>query len=304
MNRFPAPKSGQCRRLLGVSSVGAAVAVIALAGAPAAFAAEDYIQFSLDGKTYAPSISVPIFKDAISYVPGDQTGSTLWVRNTSGEPARLSSAAIMVRSDPQLNRQLGLTGGAASDLGDTVLLGSQGSCTDIPGVWDLGAGEDLELNLIIGLSMEAPNDTMNRSADFDMLFLLESKEAQQRTACEAFANPGLLPPGLEAAPGMSPAPAKTDPAAELAFRIGTRNSGPVMSSGPGQRGTATERVPATLPPQGTAPLEPQPPVGITPAGFQSTVEPVIRSLSGTLLIAASVLFAAAVVVRVREGRYE
>lgn len=299
MNRFTAPRTGWGQRLIGVSAVGAVAAAVTLAGAPSVFAAENYLQFSLDGITFAPSISGPIFREPLTYVPGGETSSTVWIRNTSGETARLSSAAIMVRSDSQLNRQIGLTAGLDSDPGNRVALGSQGSCTNVSPVWDVGSGEELKLSLVVDLTLDAPNNTMNRTADFDVFFLLESQDAQQRTACEALSGPGELPSGLAAAPGMA-APAETDvPAASLA---GTLNSGPMMASQPEPRRVAGEVNPGLRPPQDTIPMGP--PVGITPAGFQSTVEPVIRSLSGTLLIAVAVLFAAAVVVRVREGRYE
>lgn len=303
MNRFTAPRTGWCRRFIGASAVGAAAAAFTLAGTSSALAAQDYLQFSLDGETYSRSISGPIFRESLTYIPGDEARSSVWIRNTSGEPARLSSAAVMVSSDPELNRQLGLTAGPATALGARVPLGSQGSCTDIPGAWDLGSGEELELSLVVDLSMDAPNDTMNRTADFDVFFLLESEDAQQRTACEALAGPGELPPGLVAAPGTStPAQPQTS-STELTSPAGSRASSPVVLNREEERFIAGGVLPAARPGKSAVPME-QPPAGITPAGYQSTVEPVIRSLPGTLFIAVSVLFAAAVIIRFKESRYE
>lgn len=299
MIRFAAPSGGWSRRLIGASAVGAVTATVSLAGAPGAFAANDYLEFSLDGSTYAPSITGALFAEAFQYVPGATAGTTIWIRNSSGEPARLSAAAVMVRSDPQLNRLLGLTAGLTSDLSTRSPLGREGSCTDIPRVWDMGSGEQLELNLVVDLSVDAPNNTMNRSADFDMVFLLESQEAVPRQACAALAGPSRPPAGSGKEPG-NPGRAETsrEPAEPVAL--------PGMSDG-GTAATPNTVFPVALPerpagdrlPRGVTPAEQQRPAGIIPASFQSTVEPIIRSLSGTLLIGMSVVFTAAVVLRLR-----
>ena len=149
MNRSTASTAGWSRRIIGASAVGAVAAAVSLAGAPGAFAANDYLEFSLDGTTYAPSITGTLFNEAFQYVPGAAAGTTIWIRNSSGEPARLSSAAVMVRSDPQLNQQLGLAAGSEPDRPVRSALGAQGSCTDVSEVWHLDSGEELELSLVV-----------------------------------------------------------------------------------------------------------------------------------------------------------
>ncbi|MCC9198032.1 hypothetical protein QNO08_04805 [Arthrobacter sp. zg-Y820] len=286
--------------MIGASAVGAVAVAVSLAGAPGAFAADDYLEFSLDGVTYSRTMTGPIFKEAFQYVPGASAGATIWIRNNSDEPARLSSAAVMVRSDPQLDRQLGLTAGLAAAPGDRVALGSQGSCTDVPQVRDLASGEQLNLSLVVDLSADAPNDTMNRTADFDVVFLLESKDAAPRQACAALSGPIQPPAESEAHPGN---PAPTGTAASTSELVALS-----AISGPRLATTTNSVFPAALPerpayvrqPQAVVPPQQQPPAGIVPAGFQSTVEPIIRSLSGTLLIGMSVVFCAAVVLRVRK----
>ncbi|MBO0908175.1 hypothetical protein [Arthrobacter sunyaminii] len=298
MNRSTASTAGWCRRLIGASAVGAVAAAVSLAGAPGAFAADDYLEFSLDGTTYAPSIAAPIFSEAFHYVPGAATGSTLWIRNGSGEPARLSAAAVMVRSDPQLNGQLGLTAGLTSGLPGRSVLGPQGSCTDVPEIWDLGSGEEHALSLVVDLSIDAPNETMNRSADVDMIFLLESTDAAPRRACDALFGPGE-PAEFGAAPG-SPGPRLTaGSSAEPVTLPGISDAGETAGPNSVFPAALPERQAEARAPQAVVPAEQQPPAGITPAGFQSTVEPIIRSLSGTLLIGMSVAFCAAVVLRLR-----
>lgn len=299
MIRFTAPSGGRGRRSIGASAVGAVAVAVSLAGAPTAFAANDYLEFSLDGSTYAPSITGALFKEAFQYVPGASAGTTIWIRNSSGEPARLSAAAVMVRSDPQLNRQLGLAAGLTSDLPSRSRLGGEGSCTDIPRVWDMGSGEQLELNLVVDLSVDAPNNTMNRSADFDVVFLLESQDAVPRQTCAALAGPSLPPAGSGKEPdNLDRAETPRSPAEPVALPgISDGHSAAMPNS---IFPVALPEHPAgSRPPQGVVPAEQQPPAGILPAGFHSTVEPIIRSLSGTLLIGMSVVFTAAVVLRLR-----
>ncbi|MCC3266554.1 hypothetical protein [Arthrobacter gengyunqii] len=303
MNRFTASPSEWSQRAIAASAAGALAAAVSLAGASGAFAANDYLVFSLDGKTYSPTITGPIFNETFQYVPGAAAGATIWIRNSSGERARLSSAAVMVRSDPQLDRQIGLTAGLKPDLSTRSALGPQGSCTDIFEPRELEPGEKLALSLVVDLSTDAPNDTMNRSANFDVVFLLESTDAASRSVCDAWAGPSQ-PAAESGAASGKPGPAETDASSsELATLPGIAGAQPATPNGI-YPAALPERQAEARPPQAAAPSEQQPPAGIMPAGFQSTVEPIIRSLSGTLLIAMSVLFAAAVVLRVREGLYE
>lgn len=301
MNRFTASKTGRGRRVMGAAAVGAVAAAVSLAGAPAAFAANDYLEFSLDGQTYAPTVSGPVFRETLDFIPGAAVDASIWVRNTSGEPAWLSSAAVMVRSDPELNQYMGLKAGLAPDFSVRSALGSQGSCTNVSQIWDLGPGEDLELTFIVDLALDAPNDTMNRTADFDLVFLLASKDAAPRPACEALFVPGQPPAGPDATPGKPDVAAPGGSSEDLVVLPGTGAPAGTLGAA-ASTGVWTAGMPGSAPadryPKATAPME-APPSGVAPAGVFSTVEPIIRSLSGTLLIVMSVVFAAAVVLRLR-----
>ena len=299
MNRFTASKPGWGRRWIGVSAFGAVAAVISLAAAPAALAANDYLEFSLDGTTYSPSMAGPVFNESLQYVPGASTDATIWIRNNSREPAWLSSAAVMVRSDPQLNKQLGLTAVLKSDFSLRSALGAQGSCTDVSEVWAMEPGEELELGLVVDLSPDASNNTMNRSADFDLIFLLESKDAAPRQACAAVTGLGPLPAGSATTPGNPGPTAAGAPSSELTALPGTAGARPATGPSSIYPATLPERPADARPPQAIGSTGQSPQTGIIPAGFQSTVEPIIRSLSGTLLIAMSVIFSVAVVLRLR-----
>lgn len=296
MNRNTAPAAGWRRTLLGASVAGAVGTAVSLAGAPGAFAAGDYLEFSVDGMTYAPSIAGPLFRELLEYVPGGTSSATIWIRNNSEDPAQLSSAAVVVRSDSELDNYLGLRTRSGSSLSPRNSLGGQGTCTELQDVWDLGPGEEREIRLILDLAADAPNNTMNRSADLDVIFLLESKDAASRQACAALGNP-TQPSGQSGAGAGDPGPVGASVPSEAATLPGTR----------GARQTGSNSaVPAALPqrPAGEGPVKQDPRAAIIPAGFQSTVEPIMRTLQGTLLIAMSVLLAAAVVLRFRKRQVD
>lgn len=294
MTLLPASTTGWGQRILGVSAVGVAAAAMLLTGTPAAFAAEDHLQISRDGQSWPATVPVPVFDESVRYVPGTSNTATIWVRNSSSEPASLSLAAVVVRSVPELSNYLGLQAGQASELSDRTALGAQDSCTDLGPAWDLGAGEARELSFVLDLSVDAPNAAMNQTADVDLLFLLESSDIAARGACAAASA------GSETG------------SADLQILSGT-GAPPSSASNNARIAVSQDAAPAERNPEND---DPQDPVvsetspnnspnadpGIVAAGFQSTVEPIIRSLSGTLLIAMSVVFTVAVVLRIRNRR--
>ena len=307
----------QTRRLGGVSAVLVLAGAVALAGAPGAWAADDYLQFSPDGKSYGRTISGPVFSDPITFIPGAGQPATIWVRNNSKDPAWLSSAAVMVRSDPELNGYLGLTAAEGSGPAVRVGLGSSGTCRNMPKSWDLNSGQEIELTFVVDMSLDAPNGTQNGDAEFDLLFYLESREAglEPRDACSVL--DGGTDQGENSGPGTGTGGGIPPTGRPKVLSMSQRGSAPAVGSLAALPGNGTSsgglqamtagavagrsaaRVPA-----GTDSLGQQAEPQVLDAMVQSTVEPVIRSLSGTLLIAMSVAFTAAVVLRVRSGRYE
>lgn len=306
-----APAAGWRRSLIGASVAGVVGTVVSLAGAPGAFAAGDYLEFSLDGETFTSTVAGPVFGESIDYVPGGTSSATLWVRNNSEDSARLSSAALVVRSDPEMNNYLGLRTGKESGLSTRTSLGGSGSCTDLQDAWELKPGEERVMRLVLDLAVDAPNDTMNRSADFDVVFLLESTDAVSRTACAALGNP-TQPPGESGTTANTSGPTGARGPSEVTALQGTRGMpqpapNSVFPAALPERGDsggqANEAMDAGLP-QAGGPAEQNPQAAIIPAGFQSTVEPIIRTLQGTLLIAMSVLLAAAAVLRFRKRQLD
>lgn len=305
MGRLPASTRGWGLRILGVSAVGAAAGALLFTGTPPAFAADDHLQISRDGQTWPTTLRGPVFNESVSYVPGASSSATIWVRNSSSEPASLSLAAEIVRSVPELSNYLGMQAGPASDISDRAALGPQGTCTDLGPIGELGAGEARELSFVLDLSVDAPNAAMNQTADVDLLFLLESKDIAPRSACAA--APAETGPGtaeLQTLPGTVAPSSSASNNASIAVSqgAGTTPAGPGGTQSPGpQEQPSPITAPDTAP--DTAPAtSPDADPGIVAAGFQSTVEPIIRSLSGTLLIAMSVVFTAAVALRIRNRR--
>ena len=308
----------RARQLVGASAALTLVGTLSLIGAPSAWAADGYLEFSADGNRYGASLEGPLFIETVSYIPGAGQAATVWVRNNSDEPARLTTAAVMVRSDPELTGYLGLAAGPGPSLSERVALGSSGTCMDVPALWNLDGGEEVALTFAADMSLDAPNATQNREAEFDLLFYLEPTAAgpAPRAACDALdggnkggtdegtdsggvgGQPGTgVPDAGSGAQGVSPVPATGSLAAVRGS--GTSAGGPQAVAA----GAVTELPAARVPKSAEQPSREAAPQALD-AMVQSTVEPVLRSLSGTLLIAMSVAFTAAVVLRVWSRRYE
>lgn len=81
------------RRLTAV-----ALASGALLLTPAAAHADDELSLSLDGATWTPDITAPLFDPAMRWVPGDVETATFFVRNNAPQGARLD---VTLRPDGQ-----------------------------------------------------------------------------------------------------------------------------------------------------------------------------------------------------------
>ncbi|MCC9175184.1 hypothetical protein [Arthrobacter sp. zg-Y179] len=308
------------RHWLTVGAVGGAAATITLAGIPAASASGSYLSFSPDGVGFSPTLAQPVFRQAVTLVPGTSTDGSVWVRNDGAEAAYLSAGAVSAAMDPELSGLVSVSGSAGAAGGVPAYLGAAGACSDLYRGWELGPGDAVLVQLTAGLATEAPNAAMNRSARFDVVFYLQSTDGAGTgpSACEALGNNGHTPPSDPGTP---------DPGTPDAEGRGTGNaSGDTRNAGatgrqasqarPGlgtDQGTAPTDGSAALAAFPAAPAQAQdpgfntqvPPVeagrleASSPASFESTVEPIIRSLSGTLLIVLSVAFFAAAGIRLR-----
>ncbi|MCC9205451.1 hypothetical protein [Arthrobacter sp. zg-Y769] len=316
--------SPRARPWLAFGAVGGAAAAITFAGIPAASAAGSYLSFSSDGAGFSPTLAQPVFREEVKLVPGGTADGSLWVRNDGAEAAYLSAGAVSAAIDPELAGLVSVSGTAGTAGGPPVYLGGTGECSDLYRGWELGPGAAVRVQLTAGLSVDAPNATMNRSARFDVVFYLQSMDAAGTvpSACEALGNNGETPPSGPGTPdagddgtgndaggdgtgndageaGNAGRPAaQAGPETALILNREADSDGTTVLAGfpaapvPAQDRDA--RVNTAVPPAEAGRLE-----ASSPASFESTVEPIIRSLSGTLLIALSVAFFAAAGFRLR-----
>ena len=88
----------------GAASLPLALALLLGAGSAApASAASDPLLISSDGEHFAPGPGPRLFADLGRVVPGDRARETVWVRNDSTDPAKLTVALVDVAApDPAL----------------------------------------------------------------------------------------------------------------------------------------------------------------------------------------------------------
>ena len=312
------PASTPRRRWLTFAAVGGTAAAITLAGMPAATAAGDYLSFSTDGSGFSPTIGTAVFDQGIRLAPGGATDGSVWVRNDGDGAAYLSAGAVGTGMDRERDGLLSISGSADGAGGLPVFLDAGGTCVDVYQGWELGPGEAVRVRLTAALSQDASNAARNRRAGFDLVFLLQSADlpGAGRSACGALGDVDGTTPQDPGTPGGN-----------VGKDSGSGNGGsgtnrltvraPAAGAGAGQETAPVlfQAVPGAAALAGfpAAPAEPgtpdtafntglppeREPIAAMPAGFQSTVEPIIRSLSGTLLIVMSVAFCAAAGIRLQ-----
>jgi hypothetical protein len=134
----------------------AAVLAALLTAVPAGPAhAADPLELSLDGIAWSASLPARLFASPAVIVPGDVLSSALWVRNSTGDPARV---------DLEVADDLGVAPGTlAGDLslsidGDPVSGGSR---------WDgpvLAPGASVRIPLVVSFSAASPSTSQMSAA--------------------------------------------------------------------------------------------------------------------------------------------
>lgn len=304
------------RRAAGAVCAVGLSAVLGLAAAgPAQARDSDYLLLSTDGETFTPSIDHALFTGLETLVPGQSIPGRLWVRNAGPETAYLSMGGLVGSGDEELAGYLRLEARPQGQAGSSVPLGHPGSCADVAQGWELASGRTVEVDLGLGLVAAAPNETMNRTMSFSILLLLDSA-GQPRSACGSSMvpepNPGPAPEtgtgdgtendGVTAPGGGRPdgGGADEDRSPDATAVVGLGPAQPVASPALGLSPDTPGSVPAAA---GIWPKQVEAPVNLSPAAFwQSTVEPVIRTVPGTLLLIMAVAFCAAAIYRLRMSR--
>ena len=280
-------------RAAGAAAATALLTATAFAGAPSAAADDQYLQLSLDGSNFGSTAAGAVFDRGLRYIPGSTSTGTLWVRNAGPEQAQLTVAAVTAAMDAELAGSLVLERAVDGlSLSGRQPLGQAGTCLDLGIDERLEPGEAVKLSFTAGLVLEAGNQTRNKRAEFDIRLLLDSAGTGGRSACSG-ANPD--PGKSEATPVRQEA--QTQPSGRntaVAVVAGTPALSPAIivpavvpvagNSGPVPKGVGEVKVPE-------------------PASFiESTVEPITRTLVGTLLIALAAAFAGTTYQRIRTTR--
>lgn len=293
--RTNAPRGTRTGPAVLVSGLLAAASVLS---APAAHAADDFLHISLDGAAYGNTAPGTVFADGIRLVPGSASTGSVWVRNTGSEPAVLTAAVLTRSMDPELAGHLAVdASGSGPSATDAALAGPAGTCTALNLAAVIPAGGTREIALAAGLQANTPNSARAKRGSFDLLFVLESA-AGGRPACDAAPTAPVTrtQTGSSAQTQLpaNPAALTSLPGTAVVLVAGTPAAAGVPAALPAGPGAATEASGAG---QTGAPPE------ITPAAFiESTVEPIIRTWQGTLMVLLTAGFFAAAAVRTRITR--
>ncbi|MBD8043066.1 hypothetical protein H9638_04490 [Arthrobacter sp. Sa2BUA2] len=271
------------------------LAAASLASAPAASAADDFLQISLDGRTFGTSAAGSVFADGARLVPGATSTASVWVRNTGPEPAFLTAAALSTAMDPELAGHLAVRSSAAdAPATGQAVIGPAGSCTDLDLDLAIPAGGTRQVELAAGLQLDTPNAARSKQGSFDLLLLLDSA-GTGRSACDAAAEPvrPIQVPSPAAGQPQLPAGAAALPGSSTVLVAAVPAAGPAAL-----QPAETVPVPGAVP-SGSTDAPPE----ITAAAFiESTVEPIIRTWQGTLMVLLTAAFFAAAAVRTRITR--
>lgn len=157
-------RPGRRTALVAVLVAGSAAALPASAAVPAA--TDDRLVLSVDGRTWSPDVTTPLFDPGLVWVPGDVETGTLYARNESGEDAR--AAASVVLAD-------GEGAALADELQVRTRLGA-GPWTDgvRSAVIDLGPGEVLPIGVELAFDPNATSAPKLRTVEIDVVVTLST----------------------------------------------------------------------------------------------------------------------------------
>lgn len=132
-------------------------------GVPAS--ADPRIGLSADGRSYADSLTGPLFDPAVRWVPGDVRTGTLWVRNESGETADLAvTLDAPALAGPLARGELSITGRA----GDGESAPVAAVPATVAAVPDLAPGASVPLELRVAMAAGADESTFGLTGDLGL----------------------------------------------------------------------------------------------------------------------------------------
>jgi hypothetical protein len=140
-------------RSVAVKAVAAAILAVALslvAADPAA--ADTELELSVDGATYLPQITTPLFSSLDRLVPLDSRSASVWVRNTSSDDAYLRVSMDGSRwSDADFGSMLTVQAAVPTATGAPVSVASTATCRVLIFGVHLDPSEIVELTITLRL---------------------------------------------------------------------------------------------------------------------------------------------------------
>lgn len=193
-------------RRLGL--VGALSVVMIMVTSPVASAVDHPLQLSLDQKRWSNTVLSPLVPSR-TWVPGDTTSVTVWTRNATADPARLSVDLLREGGVPVTVSDLVVT---ATVVDRTATL-DQSSSVSVP----VSGGSVTPVTVTVTLPSSAGNATQDRQTAFDLRLTLE---ASTTGAAGPPTSPSTNPPGEttstgdDAPVGVGGQPAGVEPASQ------------------------------------------------------------------------------------------
>jgi len=167
------PVNARLVRVVGAVALTVAAVVATSTDAGAASAAQDDVLLSLDGVTFAPTLSAGLFDAVGRFVPNDIAQSTLWVKNNT----QLDGALWLSRVDPAgtttlFSSALTLheTGTTPSEAGPPGASGA--SCTLLGPPRPIRAGQAIAIPLTLSVADLAGRDGQNEQVTLHVIAAL------------------------------------------------------------------------------------------------------------------------------------
>ncbi|MFC8302276.1 hypothetical protein ACFUCV_01165 [Specibacter sp. NPDC057265] len=151
---------------------------LAMLLAPPALAADGQkiaLELSHDGVNYSPGTVQDIFANTGGYVPGESRTGTIWVRNASADAAQFSLGIVNPDTafGSALPAYLNLHVSSGRGSANASAFPAAGACEPVLQGWTMAGGEALQLELDMGLALQAPNATRNQASTFGLVFVLQ-----------------------------------------------------------------------------------------------------------------------------------
>lgn len=192
------------------------VVPLATAASSAADAADSGMEVSADGIAWSSGIESPLFSSFGLLVPGDVRSASIWVRNSSSEPAVLRiSGRSAFASSAVFGDAVSVSASGTGLAGTPHTLNSIGSCMQLMPDGALGVGETRVIDIQVAFADVGGTDATTDTAQADIRASLSARDdaGLSATSCPEGITMPLLPPRAGAESAGAP-PESGEPQAE------------------------------------------------------------------------------------------